>query len=123
MNLFPPQPLTLRIQFIQYISGAVSIATFGLVEMLALGDHEAAYRFGQLALKLLETCNCREMMARTYNPVYGFISAYKDPLRDSIAPLLEAYKLNILTGDVEVGTCCAVCLLRFGSISCPDTHF
>ena len=70
--------------------------------MMVLGNHEEGYRYGQLALKLFDTINCREMMARTYTPVYGFINAYKDPLRDSIAPLLEAYRLNILTGDVEM---------------------
>jgi predicted ATPase len=73
-----------------------------MVEMMALGDLEEGYRFGKLALKLMDVINCREMMARTYNAVYGFLSSYKEPIRDSIMPLTEAYRLNILTGDVEV---------------------
>ena len=82
--------------------GSTSFAIFGMVEMVALGNHEEGYRYGLLALKLIDAINCREMRARTYNAVYGFITPYKDPLRDTVAPLVDAYEFNILTGDVEV---------------------
>lgn len=76
-----------------------------MVEMMALREYEEGYRLGKLALKLAESINCQEMKSRTYTPVYGFLTSYKEPLRDSVGPLEQAYKLNILTGDVEVSLC------------------
>jgi hypothetical protein len=73
-----------------------------MVDMMAFEDYEGGYRSGQLALKLLDVVKCRELTSRTYTSVYGFLSPYKEPLRDTLKPLEDAYRLNILTGDVEV---------------------
>jgi predicted ATPase len=69
---------------------------------MATDGYEEGYRCGQIALKLLDVVKCRELTSRTYTAVFGFLSPYKDPLRNTIKPLDDAYRLNILTGDLEV---------------------
>lgn len=82
--------------------GANSFAIFGLVEMNALQNFEEGYRCAELSLKLMEAIKCPELTARTYATVFGFLKAFKEPLRNGLKPLEDAYRLNVLTGDVEV---------------------
>lgn len=70
--------------------------------MNALQNFEEGYRCAELSLKLMEAIKCPELTARTYAAVFGFLKAFKEPLRDGLKPLEDAYRLNILTGDVEV---------------------
>lgn len=81
--------------------GATSVGVFGLVLMVS-DDFEEGYRCGQLALKLMDTFKSKELRARTHASVYGFLSCYRDPIRDSVKHLRDAYSLNLMTGDVEV---------------------
>jgi predicted ATPase len=73
-----------------------------MVEMMAFKDFEEGYRCGELALKLFDALQCPELTSRVYSGVHGFLKCYKEPLRDALKPLDDAYRLNILTGDVEV---------------------
>jgi hypothetical protein len=70
--------------------------------LVASDDSESGYRCGELALKLMGAFVCKELTARTHASVYGFLSCYKNPIRESIRHLRDAYRLNIMTGDVEV---------------------
>lgn len=69
-------------------------------------DFEGTNRCCELALKLMDAFKCKELTARTYASVYGFLNCYKNPIRESIRHLHDAYRLNILTGDVEVRVRC-----------------
>lgn len=80
-------------------SSPFGYATYGLV-LCGSGDIETGYRFGQLAIKLLEILDAKEFKARTYFYIYLFISHWKSHLRNSLAPALEAYKVGIETGDI-----------------------
>jgi hypothetical protein len=73
-----------------------------MVEMMGFNDYDEGYRYGDLALKLLDSLQCPELTSRTYSCVHGFLKCYKEPLRDALKPLDDAYRLNIITGDVEV---------------------
>lgn len=91
-----------RFLFLFFHLGANSFAIFGLVEMNALQNFEEGYRCAELSLKLMDAIKCPELTARTYSTVFGFLKAYKEPLRNCLKPLEDAYRLNVLTGDVEV---------------------
>ncbi len=76
-------------------------AAFGMVHCGVLGDINAGYEYGKLALKLVEKYNIREAKSRVWLVVWFFINHWKRPLQDSIKPLLEAYKIGLETGDLE----------------------
>jgi hypothetical protein len=62
---------------------------------------EEAYRYGELGLHLLEKFGAIEYLPRTYCAFYGCIYAWKKPVRDTLEPLLRAYRVGLQTGDNE----------------------
>lgn len=75
-------------------------ATYGLILCGTVGDIDSGYKFGELALNLLDSLGNKEFKPRTYFYVYLFISHWKQHLKNSLAPALEAYKIGIETGDI-----------------------
>jgi len=75
-------------------------ATYGLILCGTVGDIESGYKFGELALNLLEYLDNKEFKSRTYFYVYLFISHWKQHLKNSLSPALEAYKIGLETGDI-----------------------
>jgi predicted ATPase len=107
---------------------ANAFATYGLLCCLQ-GRLDEGYRFGQLALKLLESSRRREFLPRVHAVFYGAcikrfcrvkqrfsccckrssrsyagcMSGWKRPIRESLEPLRHAYRVGLETGDVEFG--------------------
>ncbi|MBD1805966.1 AAA family ATPase [Microcoleus sp. FACHB-SPT15] len=80
-------------------------ATYGLIlSGEVVGDVESGYQFGQLALRLLDKFNAKELKARTLFIVNYFIRHWKEHLRESLSPLLDAYLIGLETGDLEYAT-------------------
>ncbi len=87
-------------------------ATYGLIlSGEAVGDVESGYKFGQLALKLLDKFNAKEFKARTLLIVNYFIKHWKEHLGETLTPLLDAYMIGLETGDLEYGaySACVYC--------------
>ncbi len=80
---------------------AFGYAWYGLVQCSIVGNIPAGYKFGQLALQVLEKFNSKELKARTFFIVQTFINHWHQSLQDTIAPLTEAYQLGLETGDIE----------------------
>lgn len=76
-------------------------ATYGIILCDVLNDIDRGYQFGQLALKLVEKYRATESEAKITLMVYGFITHWKDPLRDSMGPLLIAHVRGIEIGDLD----------------------
>lgn len=88
----------------QYGNAAVSAfayANYGLLLCGVVGDIDAGHQFGQLALNLVSKLNSREIEAKTVLIVNIFIRHWKEPLRETLAPLMSAYATGIETGDLE----------------------
>ena len=62
-------------------------------------------------LHLMEKLNARECKARTMFIFNGFIGHWKDHVRTTLAPLLEAYQVGLETGDLEYAGFSAMALL------------
>ncbi|NET64751.1 MAG: AAA family ATPase [Moorea sp. SIO1G6] len=92
--------VNLSIQFGNSPDSAFPYAGYGLILCL-LGELEAGYQFGQLALKLLERFKDKTFKARTYAMYKGFLKHWKEPLRDTSSVAMEAYQSGIETGDLE----------------------
>ncbi|MBW2737261.1 MAG: AAA family ATPase [Deltaproteobacteria bacterium] len=84
-----------------------SYAVYGMILCWIVGDIETGYRFGRLALSVLEQFNAKEFKAMTFHMVYGFVIHWKDHIRETLKPLSEGYQIGIETGDFEYGGYCA----------------
>lgn len=77
-------------------------AIYGFVLCGRYQDIETGYRFGQLALKLLEEkIPDSKAEAKTIYVVNGFVKHSKQHLRDVLAGLGETYHIGVETGDFE----------------------
>ncbi|MCP4135249.1 MAG: AAA family ATPase, partial [bacterium] len=78
-----------------------SYAGFAIIHSGVLGDISTGHEYGKLALKLVEKFNIKESNARVGVVAWYLGTHLKMPLRDSLKPLLEAYKTGLETGDLE----------------------
>ncbi|MBI5571764.1 MAG: AAA family ATPase [Desulfomonile tiedjei] len=87
---------------------AIAYAAYGLLLCGALGDIESGYRFGQVALRLLERFGTPEIAGRVLFCVYSLIVHWKEHLRNTLEPLRQAYQKALETGDLEFASISAV---------------
>jgi predicted ATPase/signal transduction histidine kinase len=88
-------------------------ALYGLL-LCAFGQIETGYRFGQLALKLLERYPSKHIEARTRYIVTAFIEHWKAPMHEGLAPLAQAHRTGVATGDFEFAGFSALMYVCFG---------
>jgi predicted ATPase/signal transduction histidine kinase len=103
-DLLPPiilSEVNLSMQYGNAAASAFGYAWYGLIECGILGNIETGYKFGQLALQVLEKFQSKEFKARTFFIVQTFINHWHQSLQDTIAPLIEAYQVGLETGDIE----------------------
>ncbi|MEW6491278.1 MAG: AAA family ATPase [Cyanobacteriota bacterium] len=89
---------------VKYGNCAESIPGYGIYGCIICGfegEIEAGYKFGELALRLLEQFNNRQFKAKVLHPVHDFIKHWKVPAKEMLSPLLEAYKSGVESGDLE----------------------
>jgi predicted ATPase len=72
-----------------------------------LGRANRAYRFGQIALALLERLNAKAWMPRTKFVVNGLINVWSHPLWQLVDLLASAHLDALQTGDIEASVLCA----------------
>jgi predicted ATPase/class 3 adenylate cyclase/tRNA A-37 threonylcarbamoyl transferase component Bud32 len=93
---------------------AHAYASYGLILCGDIGDIEAGYRFGQLALFLLDRFNAKELKPRTLMVVNNFIRHWKEHAKTTLHPLLEAYQSGMEVGDLEFA---AIAIYVYSSLS------
>jgi len=74
---------------------------YGFILSGRLGNIESGYRFGQLALDLVNRLNAIESKARTIHVVNLFIRHWKEHCRETLHHFQEAYQVGLETGDLE----------------------
>ncbi|NDJ19615.1 trifunctional serine/threonine-protein kinase/ATP-binding protein/sensor histidine kinase [Myxacorys almedinensis] len=84
---------------------AFTYANYGLL-LSTTGHTEAGYRFGQLAICLLNQLDARSTKAKTFTIVYGMTTHWRQALATSLDPLMEAYYSGLETGDIEYAAYC-----------------
>lgn len=80
---------------------AIGYSCYGLFLCGMVGDVETGYNFGKLALDLINKINDESVKPSTYYNVAVFMQHWKEPLRNTLKPLLDSYKMGILVGDFE----------------------
>ncbi|MBW4428582.1 MAG: AAA family ATPase [Nostoc desertorum CM1-VF14] len=101
MLLLVSKQVSLSIEYGNAFASPFVYANFGLILCGKVGDIETGYEFGQLALRQLSQPKPYSLRARTLVIVNTFIIHWKDHLRDTLQPLLEAYQSGLETGDLE----------------------
>ncbi|MFH1530852.1 MAG: protein kinase [Pseudomonadota bacterium] len=103
-NLFPV--LACRMVEISVRRGTTPFAPFcyalyGTILCGALGDFDQGYRFGTLAMQLLDRLDIRDTRQRVTFVFAATTQHFKDPLADTLGRFLEGYRMGLETGDLE----------------------
>ncbi|AFY83491.1 PAS domain S-box protein [Oscillatoria acuminata] len=108
-QMFPQTILTI-IQFClqEGNSGlaAFAYAFYGLF-LSGLGEIEAGYHSGQIALKLLDKFHAKELAAKVYNLFNAHNRPWKEHGKNSLPQFIEGVQAGLETGDIEWACYCA----------------
>ncbi|MEH1934230.1 MAG: AAA family ATPase [Nostoc sp.] len=109
MPLLVSKQVNLSIQSGNAVVSPFAYAFYGLILCGTSGNIEIGYEFGQLALNLLSHLNVHSLRARTLLIVNNFIIHWKEHIKNTTQPLLEAYQRGLEVGDLEFAAYCAHC--------------
>lgn len=107
-----PQLLPLVIMKLVELSGrhgnapesAFGYATHGLSLCAFAGEIDAGHQFALLARRVLDKYDAKLLRARTLFIMNICVTHWKEPIRATLEPLMEAYQSGLDTGDVEYTT-------------------
>jgi predicted ATPase/signal transduction histidine kinase len=93
--------VNLCIKYGNSLMATYAYVTYGLLLCGAKDDIESGYRFGQLAVKLLEQLDAKAFHSKVVMFFNVGIKHWKDPLRETIHPFLESLQSGLEVGDME----------------------
>ncbi|MFN6487531.1 MULTISPECIES: AAA family ATPase [unclassified Nostoc] len=79
---------------------AYAYVTYGLL-LCSGGDIESGYKFGQMAIKLLDCFDSRKLKSKIYMMFNSSIRHWKEHFQATLEPLQEGFQLGLETGDLE----------------------
>jgi predicted ATPase len=79
---------------------------YGMIFNGVLGDLQGGTKLGEYALLMLEKLTTKGTISRTFQATYTFLLPWTKPLRSSLTPYLEGYKVGMQVGDTESATWC-----------------
>ncbi|BAZ29800.1 multi-sensor signal transduction multi-kinase [Cylindrospermum sp. NIES-4074] len=103
-ELFPLivlKQINLSIKYGNAPLSAFAYVTYGLMLCGSLEDIEVGYQFGKLAANLLSRFSIKEIKAKIIQTFNTHVRPWKEPIKEVIKPLLEAYSAGLETGDLE----------------------
>ena len=92
---------------------SVAFANYGVLCVSAFKDIDLAFRYGKLAISLLERYKTEEYLPRVYFAFYGCIYPWKMPISGALESLKIGYRTGLQTGDIEGGCLCANFYVHF----------
>jgi GAF domain-containing protein len=100
-SLFVCKHVNLSLQYGNAAESVFAYVNYGFL-LCIRGDIDGGYKFGKVALRLLERFDAKELTAKTHL-LHSFIKSWNEPLK--ILPLLlEGYQSGVETGDLEFAT-------------------
>ncbi|MEP6516586.1 AAA family ATPase [Microcoleus vaginatus] len=105
MPLIVFKQVILSVKYGNYPESLHAYAVYGLILCGVVGDIEGGYKFGQLALRMLEQFGKPELKTKVLLPFNDFIRHWKAPAKETLPSLLEAYRSGLETGQVEERAC------------------
>lgn len=86
---------------------AFAYVNYGLILCGIVGDIEAGYQFGQLALSLLDKLQAKELKTKILTVFHATVGIWKEHVRESLPAFRSAYSNGLETGDLEFASNCA----------------
>lgn len=111
--LFLPAILAMIRLSIKYGNSPLSAygySVYGLILCDKFGAIGMGYRFGLLALKMIDKLNSNLLKAKVYFIFNGTIQFYQQPVINSIDNLLEGMNSGLYVGDIEFSGYCVTTL-------------
>jgi len=105
-NMFPLivfKMVELSVKYGNMPYSAFGYASYGISLSAVLGDYESGYRYGQMALQLVEKFESEEYRVKVLFVTDCFLNHWKQHLNLSVAPLLESYKSGLKVGNLVGG--------------------
>jgi predicted ATPase/signal transduction histidine kinase len=93
--------IQLSVRFGNSKIAAFAYASYGLMLCDQLRDIELGYRFGKLALTMLDRFDAREIHGRVHWMFNATIRPWKEPIQTTVIPLLAAMHSALDSGDLE----------------------
>lgn len=75
--------------------------SYGVLMCGVLGQMRVGYRYGQLALDLLDKLNAKEWKAQIYVTPYALIFHWNEHVRNTLRPLQQSFQIGMETGLIE----------------------
>ncbi|WP_172193357.1 ATP-binding protein, partial [Microcoleus asticus] len=107
------EQVNLSVQYGNSSFSANGYAYYGLMLCGVVGEIDCGYQFAQLALKLLEHFNAKELKSRVYVAIHCSVWHWKEPLKNSLAFLREGYEVGLETGDLESAAICGFTYISY----------
>ncbi|MEG4088347.1 AAA family ATPase [Microcoleus sp. Pol12B4] len=85
---------------------AFAYAFYSVILCSVIGDIDAGYQSGKLALKLLNKFNANSLKCKVNQLFYGIVIHWKEPAKKALLPLLSAFQSGLETGDIEYAGYC-----------------
>ena len=101
MPLFVFKTINLSMKYGNSPESAIAYATFGLILCAIVGDIDLGYRFGKLAMKVLERFDSKAQEARTIYAVNCVIRHWKEHMRKSSSAYRDAFRIGLQTGAFD----------------------
>jgi PAS domain S-box-containing protein len=76
-------------------------ANYGLILCGVMGELEAGYQFGKLALNLLDKLDAKPLKSMTMFVEACFIKHWKQHIKETLKPFQDSYFSGLETGDLE----------------------
>ncbi len=108
-QMFPETILTM-VQFcIKEGNSGLAAFAYGFYGLFlsGLGEIDAGYHSGQIALKLLEEFNAKQLAAKVYNLFNAHNRPWKEHGKNSLPQFKEGVQTGLETGDIEWACYCA----------------
>ncbi|MGB7444677.1 MAG: AAA family ATPase [Coleofasciculaceae cyanobacterium] len=109
--------VNLSIKYGNVPASAFAYATYGSILCGIVGDIDSGYRFGQLALDLVEQLNAKEVEAKTIFVVNCLVRHWQEHLHQTLPSFQTAYQIGRATGDLEFSALSLVLSISYSYFS------
>ncbi|MDZ8185750.1 MAG: AAA family ATPase [Nostoc sp. ChiSLP02] len=102
-QMYPSIVFTMVNLCIRYGNSSLAAYAYVIYGLLLCGggDIESGYKFGQIAMELLDRFDSRKLKSKVYMMFNGNIRYWKEHLQTCLQPLQEGFHVGLETGDLE----------------------
>ena len=101
MPLFVFEQVKLSLEYGNTSLSVPAYAYYGSILCGIFQDVDNGYRFGELALDLLDFLETKDVKAKTFHIVNSLVKHFRASIRDTLHFSLDAYQIGLETGDIE----------------------